>query len=302
MQFQSLKLDPSDLGQRLDSVLSQKLNHSRSQIQKWIKSGDVRVNQKNTKANYILQSEDEVYYRINEAKTEMKAEAIPLDILFEDQNQIVLNKAPNIVVHPDDSGHANGTLINAVLAHTGPLKGFGDSQRPGIVHRLDKDTSGVIIIAKTPKQHEILSKAFQDRKVKKKYLALVRGYLKNPNGSIDAPLKRDRNHRQRMSINPQGKHAISHYKVLEEFKDCSLLEVEIETGRTHQIRVHMASLGHPILGDRKYGDKSLNKKFAQKHELKRQFLHAQELTINKKSFVAPLAKDLQSVLDQINPS
>ncbi len=213
-------------------------------------------------------------------ETDLIAQDIPLEILYEDDELLAVNKQPGIVVHPDESGHSSGTIVNAVLAHCGDsLTGIGGEKRPGIVHRLDMDTSGVLVIAKTASMHARLSKAFQDREVHKLYLALVRGCPKTDKGRIDAPIRRDTKDRKKMAVNAQGKRAVSEFEILERFDGVSLLAVKIETGRTHQIRVHLASIGHPVVGDTVYGDAELNHEFAVEHDLKRQFLHAYELEI-----------------------
>lgn len=301
MQFQSLIITEETAGERLDSFCTTKLGLTRSQIQRLIKEGHIRLNHQEPKKSGIrLKDEDTIHYRIPEAKdSKVEAENIPLNIIFEDKDLIVLNKAPGIVVHPDESGHESGTIVNAVLAHAKNLSGIGGEKRPGIVHRLDKDTSGVLLIAKNDETHQKLSKLFHDRKIEKNYIALVKGHLKTKTGTINAAIKRGRQNRQQMAIHAQGKHAITHFETLLTFKDVTLLKVNIETGRTHQIRLHLASIGHPVIGDSTYGESKINKDFKKKYGLKRQFLHAQSIAFEKKHFEAPLWEDLDNVLEQL---
>lgn len=298
MQF--IFVTAAEAKNRLDQFLASKLEISRNQVQKMIEQGGVHVNRKECKANQRVKEGDQVAYKLTEAvESHLKPEKIPLDILFEDKNMIVLNKPAGIVVHPDKTGHSSGTLVNAILAHCKKLSGIGGVRRPGIVHRLDKDTSGVLVIAKNDAAHQKLSKLFHDRQVKKTYLALVKGLPKTLKGRIEAPLSRHTMDRKRMSVSKQGKNAITTFEVLEAHKGVSLLKVNIETGRTHQIRVHLASIGHPVVGDETYGDKRLNHQFKEKYGLTRQFLHAAKLEIDGKTFEATLPKELKTTLEKI---
>lgn len=301
MQFQTLDLSAGEIGERLDSVLSEKLGISRSQIQVMMEGGHVLVNKaKPKKAGQKIKDGDSVYYRLPEVReASLNAQDIPLDIIFENSDLLVINKDPGIVVHPDESGHEDGTIVNAVLAHCDDLSGIGGEKRPGIVHRLDKDTSGVLLIAKSDEMHQKLNKAFQDRKVEKIYWALVKGCPKSTEGRIEAPIKRSHQDRKKMAIHAQGKMAVSQFKLLEQFEGVSLLEIQIETGRTHQIRVHMASIGHPVVGDEVYGDQKLNKQF-RKLGLERQFLHAKKLSVFGESFEADLKTDLEELLKHLS--
>lgn len=301
MQFQSIIIGASEEGKRLDQFLSEHIPLSRSQVQRLIKESCVYVNHKAEKANTKLRIGAEVLYKIPKAKeSDLTPQKIPLEVIFEDKNILVINKAAGMVVHPDESGHHEGTIVHAVLAHAKNLSGIGGEKRPGIVHRLDKDTSGALIIAKNDLTHQKLSKLFQDRKVKKTYLALVKGLPKSKKGRIEAPINRSTVNRKKMAVSHQGKNAISTFEVLAAYKGVSLLQVNIETGRTHQIRVHLASIGHPILGDSVYGDKKLNVLYEEKTGLIRQFLHAHEITIDGQTFTAKLADDLESVLKKLN--
>lgn len=293
---------PEQEGQRLDQFLSEFSGLSRSQVQNAITAKKILVNGSPAKKNGLkLSAGDTIEGSVEAPEFKLKAETLPLDIIAETKDYLVINKAPGMVVHPDETGHASGTLLNALLAHTQLSEG-SSKERPGVVHRLDKDTSGVIILAKNNKTHEALSSAFHDREVEKIYLALVRGRMKTPNGRIDAPLRRSTKHRTQMAIHRQGKHAVTHFEVLEEYKGYSLLKVRIETGRTHQIRVHLASIGHPIVGDAVYGDELLNAEFKRDFGLKRQFLHAHQLSILGKTFVAELSPDLAAVHEALKKS
>jgi len=224
-------------------------------------------------------------------------EAIPLDILFEDANVIVINKPADMVVHPG-AGNFTGTLVNALLAHYPPMRHVGEADRPGVVHRLDKDTSGVLIFAKTDKAYKWLVKQFKSRDLEKAYLALVDGHPPTPTGRIEAPIERDFHRRTRMaaSLRGQGKHAVSEYFELERFEHHSLVEVHPITGRTHQIRVHLSYIGTPVVGDTVYGRRHPS------ISLDRFFLHAKSLSIKlpgdraMRTFEAPLPADLQNIL------
>jgi 23S rRNA pseudouridine1911/1915/1917 synthase len=302
MSFQSLQVDQDAVGQRADAYLAARLDLSRNQVKHMIENGDIRINHKALKkAGVKIQAGDLIHYRIKEAEiSQHQAEDIPLDVIYEDSDILVINKDPGIVVHPDESGHSSGTIVNAVLSHTSELSGIGGEKRPGIVHRLDLDTSGVLLIAKNDSTHQALSQAFHDRKVDKEYLALVFGEPKTKTGRIETGIKRDSKDRKRMAINAQGKKAITNFEVVESYKGLSLLRVSIETGRTHQIRLHLASIGHPVVADDTYGDKVKNKRFKTKYGLSRQFLHAHRIELLDYRFTAELKKDLQEVLDQLS--
>lgn len=299
MQFEKVKLTEAIEGMRIDLALSELCSISRSQAKQLLKNDNIRVNDEPiNKAGYILKKDDELYVRLKEPTSTLTPEDIKLEVIHEDENLIVINKDPYIVVHPDESGHETGTVVNAVLNRLDFIN--NDSLRPGIVHRLDKDTSGVLVIAKNQKTLEQASKAFHDREVEKHYLALVSGRPHSDTGKIEAPIKRSSSERTQMAIHEQGKNAITHFKVLRSNEDVSLLDVEIKTGRTHQIRLHLASIGHPVLGDKKYGDNVLNESFRALYGLDRQFLHASELKIFGKTYHAELKKDLREVLMKLN--
>ncbi len=226
-------------------------------------------------------------------------EAIPIDVVYEDDDVFVLNKPAGLVVHPAP-GHASGTLVNALLAHA-PGISVGGSNRPGIVHRLDKDTSGLMVVAKTDRARSTLVAQWNERSVRKGYVALASGVVEPDEGTIDAPIGRDPSQRQRMAVTAKGRPAVTHFDVRERFAAVTLLNVEIETGRTHQIRVHLAFIGHPIVGDPVYGGR-----VGRRDEpwLSRQFLHAARLAFRLPDgrevvFEAPLPPDLQTVVDAL---
>ncbi len=287
MQFQNYIVIPEESNERLDISITKKTGLSRNFVQNLIKSGLVRVNKVQIeKTGFKVSGNDEIAYKILEKDSSVKPEDIKLNIIHEDEDLLVINKQAGLVVHPSDSGHTSGTILNAAL---------NIDKNASLLHRLDKDTSGVLLIAKNLKTKTRLSKMFKDRKVEKTYLALVRGVPSSEKGKIEAPLKRNTSNRMRISINSKGKNAITKFKILEIYKNASLLKVNIETGRTHQIRVHMASIGHPIIGDSTYGDAKINKEYEEKYNLKRQFLHAKEIKIDGKTFTAKLPKELESV-------
>ncbi|MDD5351490.1 MAG: RluA family pseudouridine synthase [Chthoniobacteraceae bacterium] len=248
---------PEASGQRLDHYLSALLAHlSRSRIQALIKEGHIRVGGAVVKPGEKLRGGQEISVHEPEAVpvSGVEAEEIPLDILFEDADLLVLNKAPGMVVHPA-AGNPGGTLVNALLHHCGSLSAIGGEQRPGIVHRLDKETSGCIVVAKNDAAHQSLARQFAGRTVLKVYLALAAGRLRSQSGVINAPIGRHPVHRKKMAVAPEGKgrNAVTDYKVLRELPGASLVQCTLHTGRTHQIRVHLHHLGHPLLGDALYG-------------------------------------------------
>lgn len=262
---------------RIDKLLTE-LNpdRSRSAIQTWIVEDYVTVNGETVKANYKCQTDDEIKWKIPEVKPlEIKAENIPLDIIYEDRDLLVVNKPKGMVVHPS-LGHGSGTLVNALLHHCEDLSGINGVERPGIVHRIDKDTSGLLMVAKNDKAHQHLSKQLAEREVERKYVALVHGEIPHEKGLIDAPIARDPNNRQRMAIVDDGKAAITHFRVLKRYPDYSYVECELETGRTHQIRVHLNYINYPLVGDPLYGPrKTLDLNGQALHAKKLGFIHPQ---------------------------
>ncbi len=290
---------PEEAG-RLDKFLVTRLTElSRSRIQGLIADGFVLVNERQaTKSGFALEAGQRVVVRIPPPmESDLVAEDIPLEIVFENEDVIVVNKPAGMVVHPA-LGHHSGTLVNAAMAHDPDIEGIGGEMRPGVVHRLDKDTSGLIILAKNDRAHQYLVDQFRLRKVTKIYLALVDGHPPTPKGRIEAPIGRDLSNRQRMAVVTldKGREAISEYFTSETFPRHTLLEVRLLTGRTHQIRVHLAFLGCPVAADHVYGHRKPSV------DLNRQFLHAWRLTLhlpgekNPRTFEAPLPADLESVL------
>ena len=243
-------------GERIDRYLSEEMeDRSRSYIQKLIKEQYVIVNQKPVKANYRLSLGDMVEITLPEAKEpDIIPENIPLDILYEDQDIIIVNKPKQMVVHPAP-GHYSGTLVNALMYHCGQeLSGINGTMRPGIVHRIDMDTTGSLIVCKNDMAHQSLSEQLKIHSIKRVYVAIVHGNIKEDNGTVNSPIGRHPTERKKMSIHTKnGRNAITHYKVLERFGEYTYIQCELETGRTHQIRVHMSSIGHPLVGDQVYG-------------------------------------------------
>ncbi len=253
-----LLIDQDHEGERIDKYLADVFtDKSRSFLQKLIKDNEVSVNGKPVKANYRLSFEDKVNLSIPAPKElKIEAEDLPLDILYEDKDIIIVNKPKQMVVHPAP-GHYTGTLVNALMYHCGhELSGINGILRPGIVHRIDMDTTGSLIVCKNDKAHQCISEQLKEHSINRVYVAIVHGNLKEDEGTIDAPIGRHPIERKKMSIQAKNsKEAVTHYKVLERFGNYTYIQCKLETGRTHQIRVHMASIGHPLLGDEIYGPK-----------------------------------------------
>ena len=291
-------------GERIDRFLSCRLEElSRSYIQKLIKEGHVKVGEKTVKANYKLCAGDEVSIEIPDAsEPDILPENIPLDILYEDSDILVVNKPKGMVVHPA-AGHYSGTLVNALMYHCkDSLSGINGVLRPGIVHRIDMDTTGSLLVCKQDEAHRILAKQLKEHTIRREYHAIVHGNLKEDAGTIDAPIGRHPTDRKKMSVNyKNGKPAVTHYQVLERFGNFTYICCRLETGRTHQIRVHMASIHHPLLGDEVYGPAG---KPAIKG-LKGQVLHAKVLGIHHPAtgeymeFDAPLPEYFVDILQKL---
>lgn len=247
-----------DLNERIDKYLTDKLDMSRSKISKMLKSGSILVNGKEIKNSYLLKNNDVI--SIDEYKEEdmdVVPEKMDLDIVYEDDDLIVINKANGVVVHPA-VGNNHGTLVNGLLYYSKNLSSINGEFRPGIVHRIDAYTTGLLMIAKNDKAHEILAKELSEKKTTRKYIALVWGVIKHDTGTIDAPIGRDLKDRKKMAVTEiNSKEAITHFKVLERYKNATLIELQLETGRTHQIRVHMNYIGYPVVNDPVYGRRKL---------------------------------------------
>lgn len=287
-------------GERLDRVLAARLpDLSRAQLQRLIKSGAATVNGRPSKPAYRVEPGDRVVVQLpDEPEVAVQPEAIPLDIVYEDDALLVVNKPAGMVVHPA-AGHASGTLVNALLAHCPQVADVGGLERAGIVHRLDKETSGLLVVAKSPDVHAALQRQFKHRQVHKTYLALVEERVQPREGVIEAPVGRDHQDRKRMAVVRSGRPAATHYRVVETLRGFTLLEVHPQTGRTHQIRVHLAWMGYPLVGDRVYGRRK------QTLLPDRHFLHARELrfthpvTGQEMTFIAPLPPELVEVLERL---
>ena len=306
-----LSVSADNEGERLDAFLASHIEGwSRARLQRLIEEADVLVNGRAVKSSYKLHPNDEIEVELTPPpSTSFAPEDTPLDVVYEDDELIVVNKPAGIVVHPA-AGVASGTLANALAFHFQQLSTSGGMARPGIVHRLDKGTSGLMVVAKTESTHEDLADQFRDREVFKSYVALVHGQVEKRTGQIDQPIARDRGNRTRMAVVRGGRPALSIYRVRKRFERFTLLNVELKTGRTHQIRVHLAWLKHPVVGDEAYGggrDKTVpdHKLRFEIANLGRQFLHAEQLgfrhprTKEELRFTSPISSELQAVLDGI---
>lgn len=303
MSLIHLDADENWMDERIDKFLSAQLpEQSRSYLQKIIKEGSVLVNGSPVKASYRMDDQDEVTIDLPELKEpEIEAENIPLDILYEDNDLLMVNKPKGMVVHPS-AGHTTGTLVNAVMYHCKEdLSGINGIMRPGIVHRIDKDTTGVLVICKNDKAHNFVAEQLKEHSITRKYRAIVNGVIKEDEGTVNAPIGRHPTERKKMAINEKnGKHAVTHYRVLERFANHTYIECQLETGRTHQIRVHMASLHHPLLGDTVYGSQK------NPYHLEGQTLHAMVLGLIHPStgsyleVTAPLPEYFQKLLKRFS--
>ncbi|ERT56672.1 23S rRNA pseudouridine1911/1915/1917 synthase [Peptoniphilus koenoeneniae] len=265
-----LNIRSFDVGNRLDIFLSDKIEYTRSQIKNYIKNGNILVNGKKEKAGYLLKENDFIYVNIEDENNTLKGEDIPLNIKYEDEDLLVISKDQNMVVHPG-AGNSNNTLVNALIYRYPQIVNVGDEERPGIVHRLDKDTSGLMMVAKTQRAYESLVNQFKDSLVEKKYLAIVEGKIESEI-YIDEPIGRDQRNRIKFTVtNINSKEARTLLKPIKIFDNYTLVDIKLETGRTHQIRVHMRYIGHPILGDLIYGNKN-------KFKIDKQMLHSYSLT------------------------
>jgi len=307
---------PQKKRERLDTFLTRELpDISRSKIQRLIRNGAVTVDGQKVKPNHLVKPDERIRIELPKpTPVELIPEPIPLDIIYEDGYLLVVNKPAGMVVHPA-CGHPRGTLVNALLGHAKTLSPSSDPYRPGIVHRLDKDTSGLLVVAKNEKVHQILSKQFEQKMAHREYIALVWGKFAKLSGTIETYLARSKRDRKKIAVSEEGKLAITHYRVRETFDFLSLLDITLGTGRTHQIRAHMAYLGHPVFGDPEYGGRTrgltgLNRSqtvfaIALLEIMPRQALHAKILefihpvTQERMRFDSPIPQDFQSVLDRL---
>ncbi len=293
-------MQPEENGVRIDKLLTQVNDEaSRSQVQAWIKDSLVTINGVTVKNNHKCQAGEEISWEIPEAEPlEVEAEDIPLNIVYEDSSLLVVNKPKGMVVHPS-AGHYSGTLVNALLHHCDDLSGINGVIRPGIVHRIDKDTSGLLVVAKNDQAHVSLAEQLKDKTVKRKYDAIVHGDIQHEYGTIEAPIGRDPNDRQKQAVVSGGKDAVTHFQVLERYEKYTHVQCVLETGRTHQIRVHMQYIGHPLAGDPKYGPRKTL-------EIKGQALHAGVLGFEHPQtgewleFEAELPEELQEVIKNLS--
>lgn len=301
-----IELRPSreQLNVRLDRFVAAELSDlSRAYVQQLIETGDILVDGLVRRPAFKMTPGEVVTVALPPAvEVHIEPEAIPLAVIYEDDDLLVIDKPAGMVVHPAP-GHSRGTLVNAVLAHV-PNLSVGGARRPGIVHRLDKETSGVMVVAKTDRAYTSLVRQWQARTVEKWYLALVAGSVDESEATIDAPIGRDPKQRQRMAAVRTGREAVSHFHVRSRVADVSLLDVQIETGRTHQVRVHLAFIGHPVVGDGVYGNRQ-SEALARALGLRRAFLHARCLAFDlpggeRRNFLAPLPLDLRETLDRLD--
>lgn len=293
---------PEEAGRRIDTVIAESCGAelpggSRSYVQKLIQEGKVSVNGTSVKSNYKVRPGDAICILPGEVREpDVSPEEIPLDIVYEDGDIVVVNKARGMVVHPAE-GNYSGTLVNALLFHCRDLSDINGVKRPGIVHRIDKDTTGLLVVAKNNAAHTFLAEQIKEHKVQRVYTALAEGILEAESGTVDAPIGRHPVDRKKMAVNTKnGRQAVTHFKVLRRYRDCTLTECRLETGRTHQIRVHMAYIGHPIAGDPVYGKRN-------NRGLTGQALHAGKLILThprtgeEMTFTAPLPADFINLLN-----
>ena len=306
MSSQTVIVQPSDAGERIDTFLAKETGITRSQIQKFLEKGDILVNETSASQNYRTKKNDVIRINIVEAQNDrLLPEPLPVDILYEDEHLIVVNKPAGIVVYPA-AGHRDGTLMNALAYHCRRLAPVGGPLRPGVVHRLDKDTSGVMVVALNDKAYYTLAEQFKQRTINRKYIALVHGDLKDE-GEIALKIGRSETDRKKMSTNvKKGKEAVTRWRVIKRFGKATLIEVKLGTGRTHQIRVHFSSISRPVLGDRTYGKKTGIEFISGKYIVfPRQMLHAQLLGFHHPSsneyleFSSPLPEDITQKIQEL---
>lgn len=283
---------------RIDKYLTNHLDYSREIISKLIKEGKVLVNEKSVKPNYIIKLNDVIdISEYVEETSEFSMSNIPLDIVYEDDSIIIVNKQSGLTVHPG-SGNKDNTLVNALLYYNKNLSNIGGLDRPGVVHRIDKDTSGLIILAKNNKVHEILAEYFKNKTIKRTYIALVKGVIENSSGTIDAPIGRDEINRLRMTVTDKNaKNAVTHFKVIKRFKKYTLLSLNLETGRTHQIRVHMKFINHPVYNDPIYTNDNCSSFGQFLHSSEMEFVHP--ITKETMHFTCPLPEEFEEFIKNL---
>lgn len=299
MEDFTYKISEQQKGERIDKALATlEADWSRSQIQIWLKDGAVLVNGEAVKTNYKVKPNDVINVTVPDVEElDIEPEDLQLEIVYEDSDVLVVNKPRGMVVHPAP-GHISGTLVNGLMHHCTDLSGINGIMRPGIVHRIDKDTSGLLMVAKNDKAHESLVDQLVKKTVTRKYTALVHGHIPHDKGTVDAPIGRDARDRQSMAVIDKGKHAVTHFRVIERYGNFTLVECRLETGRTHQIRVHMKYIGFPLAGDPKYGPKKTI-------EFPGQALHAGVLgfihprTEEYMEFEAPLPEEFKTLLEEV---
>lgn len=306
IDHENIIVQVAEAGQRIDTFLAEKTGITRSQIQRLIRKGDVLVNGNPVSRNYRVKTVDHIRLHILKEETgELTPESIPVEILYKDDYVVVVNKPPGMVVYPA-AGHGHGTLMNALAHHCRKLASVGGPLRPGVVHRLDRDTSGVMVVAADDGAYYDLVEQFRHRTITRRYLTLVYGNIKADTGEIDLPIGRSESDRKKMSTRARrGKEAVTRWKVLERFGIATLLEVSLGTGRTHQIRVHLSSIGYPVLGDKTYGRKTEMVIKKEKVSLPRQMLHAEMLGFRHPAsdeymeFSSPLPEDMREVIRRL---
>ena len=295
-----MKFKVVDSNDRIDKYLSSNTDYSREYISKMIKDGFVTVNGEKVKPSYKLEENDEIFLddSYKEEKEDIKAEDIKFEILYEDEYLMVINKPSGLVVHPGN-GNKDHTLVNALMYHNKELSDLGGEERPGIVHRIDKDTSGIMLVAKTNKAHELLSDDFKHKRVKRTYIALIKGVFPHQSATIDAPIGRDKNNRLKMCVTADNsKNAVTHLKVIKRYKNYTLVSLVLDTGRTHQIRVHMSYIGYPIYNDPVYTNLDATEFGQFLHSSEVDFVHP--ITKEHLHFDAPLPDEFQSFIDSLD--
>ena len=294
-----IKLVSDEENVRIDKYLASKLSYSREMISKFIDAKLVLVNNREVKASYKVSLNEEIIVHDEELNMDIDIEPVKmeLDIVYEDDYLMVINKPSGLVVHPGH-GNYNNTLVNALMYYTNQLSSINGDIRPGIVHRIDKDTSGLLLVAKTNQVHELLADDFKNKRIKREYLALLDGVFKNASATIEAPIGRDKQNREKMAVVEDGKYAVTHMKVLKRYDEYTFVSCVLETGRTHQIRVHMSYIGYPVHNDPIYSKKKSTDFGQFLHSYKMSFIHP--ITKKEMKFICPLPTYFQNFLDQLD--